>query len=61
MSGKIISAEIFPIYTVLGLTCSIMLGFEKGQVLKYNMNMNRIDNTQTNLSFYRPILPQIKR
>jgi hypothetical protein len=37
-----------------------MLGFEKGQVMKYNMNLDRISNTQTNLSFYNPVLPQIK-
>jgi hypothetical protein len=48
-------------YTVIGLACSVVLGFEKGQVLKYNINMNRIDNTQTNLSFYHPLVPQIKK
>jgi hypothetical protein len=37
-----------------------MLGFEKGQILKYNLNMNRISNTQTSLSFYKPLLPQNK-
>lgn len=59
--GKITTTQIFPIYTVLGLTCSIVLGFEKGQVLKYNMNMNRIQNSQTNLSFYVPMVAQIKK
>jgi hypothetical protein len=37
-----------------------MMGFEKGQLLKYNLNMNRISNTQTNISYYKPIFSQNK-
>ena len=37
-----------------------MIGFDKGQILKYNFNLNRIENSQTNLSIYRPLIPQIR-
>ncbi len=37
-----------------------MIGFEKGQVMKYNFNMNRITSIQTNVSHYLPIMPNIK-
>lgn len=37
-----------------------MIGFDKGQILKYNFNFNRLENSQINLSIYKPILPQIK-
>ena len=29
--------------------------------MKYNMNMNRIENSQSNLSFYTPMVTQIKK
>ena len=59
-SGKITSVCMHPIGTFIGGITSIMLGFEKGQVLKYNFNLNRIDNSQTNLSLYSPLLAQVK-
>jgi hypothetical protein len=37
-----------------------MLGFERGKVLKYNMNINRIANTQTTVPNYFPLLPQVR-
>ena len=40
--GKISNIQIFPITTIFGAICSIMIGFEKGQVLKYNFNFNRL-------------------
>jgi hypothetical protein len=58
--GQITSATIFPVCTILGQVCSVMLGFERGQVLKYNMNINRIANTQTTVPNYCPLLPQVK-
>ena len=51
---------MFPTITVVGGLCSLLIGFEKGQILKYNFNFNRIENKQINLSIYRPILPQVK-
>ena len=40
--------------------CSLLLGFEKGQILKYNFNFNRIENSQINQSIYKPLFPQIR-
>lgn len=59
-SGKITSLAIYPIYSFIGGICSLILGFEKGTVLKYNFNLDRVDNSQTNISIYNPLLPQVK-
>ena len=53
--------KVFILITTLAIAGFCNAQFEKGQILKYNMNLDRIDNTQTNLTFYIPILPQIKK
>ena len=37
-----------------------MIGFEKGQLMKYNFNRNRINSTQTNLTHYVGLGSKIK-
>ena len=59
-SGFLSTIEIFPSFTLLGSLCSIVLGFEKGQIMKYNFNRNRITSIQTNLTYYQPLGPVVK-
>ncbi len=37
-----------------------MIGFEKGQILKYNYNLNRITSKQTNITQYVPVIEHTK-
>ena len=37
-----------------------MLGFEKGQLLKFNYNRNRISLKQTNITQYLPVVEHNK-
>ncbi len=37
-----------------------MLGFEKGQVLKFNFNRNRVSGRQLNITHYLPVLDNAK-
>jgi hypothetical protein len=58
--GAITYSDFYPVSTFLGTPCSAMLGFEKGQILKFNFNRNRISGRQTNLTHYMPAIEHAK-
>ena len=55
-SGAIRVAVFHPVLTLMGSPCSALVGFEKGQLLKYNYNLNRTSAKQTNRSLYQPVI-----
>lgn len=59
-SGNISYSALYPVLTLLGSPCSALLAFEKGQVLKYNFNLNRITSRQTSLTQYHPVIDHAK-
>jgi len=54
--GNIISIAFYPVTSLLASPTSVLLGFEKGQLLKYNHNINRITSRQTNIAHYLPVI-----
>lgn len=54
--GNITFTEFYPVASLLGSPCSVLMGFEKGQILKYNYNQNRITSRQTNITHYLPVI-----
>jgi hypothetical protein len=58
--GNISFSSLYPVLSLLGSPCSVMLGFEKGQILKYNFNLNRITSRQTSLAQYLPVIEHAK-
>lgn len=58
--GLLTFSQLYPVYTLLANPCSAMLGFEKGQVLKFNFNRNRVSGRQLNITHYLPVLDNAK-
>jgi hypothetical protein len=58
--GTITSSCLYPVLTFMGSPCSLLVGFEKGQLLKYNPNLNRISSRQTTLTHYTPVIEHAK-
>lgn len=58
--GNITTSAFYPALTFLGSPCSAIIGFEKGQIMKFNFNQNRITSKQTNLTQYHPVLEHAK-
>ena len=58
--GSFSSLCIYPTFSILGSLCNVVIGFEKGQVMKYNFNRNRVNSIQTNITHYLPLGPSIK-
>lgn len=58
--GLITYSSLYPVLTLLGSPCSALIAFEKGQLLKYNFNRNRITAKQTSLSHYVPVIDHAK-
>lgn len=58
--GNITCAQPYPVTTFLANPTSVLLGFEKGQVLKFNYNRNRVTDRQTNITHYLPVVEHAK-
>jgi hypothetical protein len=59
-AGEISYCCFYPITTLLGSVCSIFIGFKSGIIMKYNLNKNPVKETQTNLSFFNPLIQHIR-
>lgn len=54
--GNITYSLYYPVLTLLAHPTSALLGFEKGQILKFNFNRNRVTQQQTNITHYLPVI-----
>jgi hypothetical protein len=59
-AGEFSCSCFYPITTLLGTVCSMLIGFKSGILMKYNFNRNPVTEEQSNLSYYQPLLPHVR-
>ena len=54
---KISCVEFYPVITLLGSICALLIGFDNGVLMKYNLNRDPLNGKLQPEAFFEPIIP----